>query len=647
MTALSLLAPLGLAALLGLAIVVIAHLRHPSPRRATVPTVRFWEVAQRTLPPERDLPRRPPISLLLILHLLVAASLAFALARPAADVAFASLTSRTEALHLIILLDGSSSMAATDAAGTPSWDTARTVVADRVERLGSRDSVTLIILGTTLTSSTASSRDAMAALRTRLQTLPLPGGIANLDAGARLAANLRLPGIRDRVLVVTDGRTGLDPTLVRNLGTSVELVNLGDPAATNLAITTIATQPLDPATHRPRLFVRVVNYGPARVTATINVQAQTIAVASDTITVDPNGGSRDLEWLLPSNVTAATVELAHKDAWPEDNRAEISFDPASPTGLRILLVSDAPGALARALSILPGATLSILPTDSSPGEIDAEPIDLAVYESTNPRAEDLPAAPVLFVNPLDSGYLTVTGTLANPVAATTQPSSPLLTGVDLAGVIFGDAPAVTLPEDWVAAISDPNGPLLASGNLPGGQPSVLAAFDVERSNLPRRVTFPILVANIVTSLVPQQLPAAISAGDVITFHPRAGATTLTITDPANLSTILPADGNAVIFSGTGGSGRYVVLQQDQTGATLSRGSIAANAGHATESDLRPNPDLPAAVANAQDTEQSRNSANLADLWPLLALVALLLLLAEAAVTSLFRPTRRIGAFSDA
>ena len=58
--------------------------------------------------------RRPPISLLLLLQLLAVAALGLALARPAVADAWAGLTQRTEPKHLVILLDGSTSMAAID-----------------------------------------------------------------------------------------------------------------------------------------------------------------------------------------------------------------------------------------------------------------------------------------------------------------------------------------------------------------------------------------------------------------------------------------------------------------------------------------------------------------------------------------------------
>ena len=77
----SLLLPLGLAALVALPIVVLLHMRHTTPTVRPVPTLRFWLAAE----PERTEQmrfRRPPLSLLLLLHLLIAGLLALALARP-------------------------------------------------------------------------------------------------------------------------------------------------------------------------------------------------------------------------------------------------------------------------------------------------------------------------------------------------------------------------------------------------------------------------------------------------------------------------------------------------------------------------------------------------------------------------------------
>src|SRR3954452_24891298 len=122
----NLLTPLGLAALVAVPLIVLLHMRHVTPPRRPVPSLRFWEAANPRPAEERRL-RRPPLSLPLLLQLAAAALLAFALARPATAAQLAALAPglHAEPRHLIILLDGSTSMSAL--AGSPPlsrWESA-------------------------------------------------------------------------------------------------------------------------------------------------------------------------------------------------------------------------------------------------------------------------------------------------------------------------------------------------------------------------------------------------------------------------------------------------------------------------------------------------------------------------------------------
>src|SRR3954469_19592824 len=125
MSGLTLLAPIGLAALVGIPMVILLHMRNTTPRLRQVPTLRFWLL---TLQEQRERTsfRRPPISLLMLLQIAIVGLVALALARPVTTSALSGLGQRTEPRHLIVLLDGSTSMAATDGQnGQTRFDAAR------------------------------------------------------------------------------------------------------------------------------------------------------------------------------------------------------------------------------------------------------------------------------------------------------------------------------------------------------------------------------------------------------------------------------------------------------------------------------------------------------------------------------------------
>src|SRR5215212_1606664 len=106
-----------MAALVAVPIIILFHMRHTTPTRRPVPSLRFWEVAT-PRPADARRFRRPPLSLPLLLQIAAAALLAVSLARPATAAQLAALAPalHAEPRHLILLLDGSTSMSATPAA---------------------------------------------------------------------------------------------------------------------------------------------------------------------------------------------------------------------------------------------------------------------------------------------------------------------------------------------------------------------------------------------------------------------------------------------------------------------------------------------------------------------------------------------------
>ena len=98
--------PIGLAALLLLPLIALLHLIQQRRERLRVPSLQIWRDLQRQTVQRQ--PRRLPLTLLLLLHLLLAALLALALGQPLLQAA------RGAATHTAILIDTSTSMAATD-----------------------------------------------------------------------------------------------------------------------------------------------------------------------------------------------------------------------------------------------------------------------------------------------------------------------------------------------------------------------------------------------------------------------------------------------------------------------------------------------------------------------------------------------------
>ena len=640
MSGLSLLAPLGLAALVAVPIIVLLYMRTTTPTDRRVPSTRFWLGAQ-TTPTENRRFRLPPITPLFILHLLIAALIAFALAEPASAHILSRFGSRTQPKHLILIVDGSTSMqAAVDklgVAGRTRFDLARNDVHGRLSGLGNGDVVSVLILGTHTTTYEASGAVEIDQLRGQLDHLKPPGGRADFNAALRLCRDLLLPGLHDEIVVITDGAISVDPALVDEIGAPIELKLItGNVSSNNLAITEINARGSTTIPGRQDLFIRVANFGDQSMTTTVDISVDSVSIDQRQITLTA-GTAQNLVETLPAGAETATATLSGSDALAADNHASVTLAGAGASGLRMLLVSDAPGALLRALSALPGSQVQTLSLNQYLASTSLPAIDLIIFEGAAPGGS-LPSVPALVVNP-GPGANANAGMMPAPVPTRLLAQDPVLNGVDLAGVTFGQVPIVALGPDDVEIAGADGGPLIYRTHLANGEQADVLMFDIEASNLPVRVAFPILVSNLVSDLVAQQIPASLSVGDPITISPHAGATSLEITDPTGTAHTMAIEADQTTgitpvqsYEDTGMSGPYWLRELDTNGNPITMATIMVNAGHPQESNLAPNPLLKDALASsAIETDQSR-LRNQFELWPLVVAAVLGLLLIEWLLT---------------
>jgi len=645
MSGLTLLAPLGLGALIAIPAIILLHMRHTTPPVRPVPTLRFWLAAE----PERTEQtrfRRPPLSLLLVLQLLIASAIAASLARPATTAAFAALDGfgwhlRTDPRHLILLLDGSTSMSATDtSSGQTRFDEARSRALDRLADLREGDVATVLVLGTRTVTLQGTDSGAFTRLRDRVGALDPPGGRADLDAALTLAHDLLLPDLDDRVVLITDGALAADTATVSTLGAPVDLVRVGGAATGNLSITEFSARPTVANPDQREVYVRIVNFSDVALSAPAVFVGDGIEIGRKTVEIAP-GAAAELSWLAPPGTAEIATRVEHPDALPTDNEASLVLRQAGETGLalRMLLVTDTASPLQRLLQLLPNVDLTTqgsdlpLPTGRR--------FDLIVFEQAIPAGAALPATPMLFITPPRGGPFAVAGAMTTPVVSRVRAQDPLLTGVDLGGVTFGETPVYTLDGTAHEIVGADEGPLLFRG-IVGDQPAVVLAFDLTTSNMPRRVAFPILMQNIVDELAPSPLPSTVVLGDPLLYRPRTDAMTVRVTPPGGEPVLLSLTVSGAVgsppssderlrqvaFADTGRPGIYQVTEEDATAKVLGGGRFVVNAGHPRESDLRANPDLAGTLAAARSVGAAGSSTTAADLWPLLVAIGLALLAME-------------------
>jgi hypothetical protein len=605
----SLLAPLGLLALLTLPVIVVLHMLRERRRRVIVPSLLLWQL----LPPQSHAARqrrRLSITLLLLLHLLTAALLALALARPQWD-----LIGFGGQQHLALVIDTSISMAApAPGTGGSRLDAAR-VRAQSLLGAAGGGSVTLISAGPqaqVLDSNTSTSARLVSALA-RLH----PAGVGSDVAGALTLAEASLQGRPGaQIVVLTDAAL---PTLAGELALRRTTVPLrwetvgGD--LDNRAIVTFAARPRSSA-GLVQVYARVVNYGGGALRTVVRLYGDGTLLDTRPVTLQPDG-EVELTWTAPQGIGFLRAELDGNDPLPADDRAELSLAAYRPT--RALLVSGQPAALERALRAVPGLELTVV----APAEYRGNVADLTVFDGYLPAV--WPSGSVLAIHPpRDTTLLTVGSPApASGDVAITPAGAALFEGISLGAVEFGPATPVAPPAEAVTLLSRAGQPLIFRWRAPGSAITVWT-FDLAQGNLTTRLAFPLLVARTARDLIPPAAPGSVLAGATLSLPVDPRATTVEVTAPDGATTPLTIgpEGRALVTFDQ--PGRYTLVERADA-RRLYTAQVGVNAGAAFESDLRPRP-MPEPVAAPLARRERDDAAP--PLWPWLVGVALIVILAE-------------------
>jgi hypothetical protein len=532
------------------------------------------------------------------------------------------------------------------------WEAARREALHRLAPLRQGDVATVILMGTRPVTLTATDDASLIALRERLALVAQPGGRADLDAALALAGDLFLPNLDREVVVISDGAVTADPAVVAGVDAPVTLVIAGaaegDEERANLAAIDISARPSPNGDGTVGLYTSIANFGPRSVTVPVSLQGDGLEIGRSQVTIAGGGAVEPLRWQLPPGVAELTVRIENADTLVADNTASLLPGETATATIapRILLMSDLPGALARALMAIENVQLTVEPSDNLTA-IAAGDYDLVVFDRTAPSTETLTKIDTasLWVGPPVGGPFVTAEGVTDPQVTRVRAGDPLLTGVDLSGATFGPTPNFTLGARDEEIVGSADGPLLFRTQM-NDQPAVVLTVDPETSNLPKRVAFPVLIANLVEALAPDGIPAAIPLGEPLVYEPRASTASVEVVTPSGDAVLLPvfsaetqadqdkgdiATGSVsrdIVYTDTGAAGIYSVTETDAAGIDLGTTHFVVNAGHARESDLRMDPHLVAALATASGSGITAPRQERVDLWPLVALIALLVIAAE-------------------
>jgi hypothetical protein len=626
--------PLALIGLLALPVIVTFYMLRLRRRDVRVGSTFLWQQLIRDV--EANAPwQRLRFSWLLLIQLLIAALVVAAAVRPF------TVTTSDLAANVVLIVDTSASMGAvTD--GEDRMADAREAAAGVVGRLpeGGRITVVAAADSAEVLVSETDDRDAALEAIDGLAATQLPGDLTDAFA---LASALAARDSDSTVVVVTDAAGDELPDL--GVGAPVQVERVGATDA-NQAIAALSALRRS-AGAQLDLFVAVANPSTAEATRRLEIYADGELIDARELTIPPGERSEALVSTVPPAATTIDARLAGSDALATDDRA-FAIVPAEAT-TRALLVGEGSAFLESALALLPRLELYAVGEDGFADAIaeadDAgEPYGLLVFDGVVP--EDVPAgAAALFIDPgADGPFGSVTGRRNGPVIDRPDPDEPLLRFVDLSTIHIGRARTVELADGFRPAVATPDGmPLVAIGDVAGSRIGLIS-FDLDESDLPLQVAFPLLMSNFVDALVPAGegiLPSSMRLGESISLTIDPSIERVSVGNDVTGRTDVPVvDGRVTLPGATAVGLRDVrAIQVDGNSDDTPLGATAVNLFSADESDVTPgDPQRLVDMGRVPEGGERPPQPARAEWWWPFALAALALLAIEWLL--FHRPTRR-------
>lgn len=592
-------------------LILLLNSLRPRGPRLPVTALFLLEKALRERPVGRRLGWLRPRNLPLLLQLLAALALAAALAGPAL------LGVGGAGRDVVAVVDRSASMKAAGESGSR-WGAARAALLRRIDALDANDRMMIIGAGAEPRVVQPFTRDR-GRLRAAAERLTATDAEAPVREAVLLAHTFLKRRGGNRVVVITDGAfTGVEE--LPWAASYLELVQVGG-GADNVGILGFQFRRVPGEADEYEAMVVVQNFTERPVHAPLIVTVSDRVVSRTLLSLEPLARQVRIYGVPGPLRGRATALLAIDDHLHTDNRAFLAFPDERPT--RVLYVGPGNPYLERLLRYFPHVTLA---------RIDRIPVDrvneqVAAYDVVIlDRAPSPPLARgnFILVRTVAEGLpLRVAGRTPRPASVSGGADHPLAAGVRLDGLHVRDALEL-VAEGGVTLARSERGPLIHAVES-GGLKALVFAFDLTRSDLPFRVSFPLLVRNAFSWFRPtaREFPASqVAAGLPFVADVGVDEEQLVFVNPSGATSPVRTRDRAGAYADTAEVGFY------QFRGERREGEFAVNLFSEEESRIRPShrPD-DAAAADREPAPADAPDARL-HLWPALLGLALVLLLAE-------------------
>jgi len=596
----SFLNPLGFLGLITLPLIIGLHLFFERKQHIDVSSLFLWSFLDKKS--HGSNPRRINLSWLLLLDLLVAATISLTFAQPQIKLpAFFG-----QGRQVIILVDTSTSMLAVDL--HPSrFAAAKSDLLELIEGIESQSVIAVIAMGNDVELVGDTSEISRATLTKRIAELTAGESGIQFQAGLALAEAIFEFEHGVEVHIFTDGAFILAEDWEYELPIVWHFYGKAWP---NQAVTDFKLLKISEGVYQ--LYVNILNNS-------TDESVHQIRVIVDGVEVHQAEVELFSETSLPYAVTLhrkpgyVQVELSGSDPLPEDNTGGIGY--WSEDHVSVALVAAQPGPLGRALRAIPALDLTIIdPSDYR----DSARFNLTVFREFLP--EDWPAGTILVFDPPSGSVLFPVQGINLIYKPLEIQLDPITEDLDFAGVRWQESRAVPRWQshfDPLIAAGDI--PLLLQAELPTGNLIVFLP-EMTVGNLTMHPSFPLLISNVVETTREFQVEQTYRIGETINFPPNSHAETISIIDPAGISTVLDAKREFELAQ----FGRYsVIIQSESTDSEQKY--FGVNAGDHEESEISPRPWTEDVVD--QDIDAREDHKILVDLTPwLIGLVTILFVL---------------------
>jgi hypothetical protein len=442
---------------------VVLYILKVRRRPRVVPSTFLWQETLREMEAQAPF-RRLRRDWLLLLQILALATLVLSAAGPYWP------TFRLSGTRAAIVLDGSASMLAGDR-----LDLARREAERLIEGLGPRDEAAVVSGGVTalvlapLTADRGVLREAVSAHRAR----PMPS-----DLGGAIELARSLVGVDGEVVLITDVSAQLpdDP--------QVSVRRVGERSA-NTGIVALGVRAANPSGRDHQVFVRLRNASSEHRRGVVELRFED--TVRDLSSVDlPPREERGLTLELLGEEEGRVSVRWRPDAapdWPTDDTAFWWLRQPPVRVYRIRGEAD------------PFLLHALRASDGWRPAASDEPADLEIVVRRTPEAN---GPPFLWIDPVELRRDVVAGAKL----IDWQRAHAALRDVDLHPTRFGRIPSVERPVGATVLARTTAGPLVLEG-VRDDRRYLAWAFDPLESDLPLRVSFPLMVHNALEYLAPK------------------------------------------------------------------------------------------------------------------------------------------------